>query len=84
MELISKTIELRKLIASDGKWLTRKGESVENQIFAKLVHLAGGEMPDEWEEVTNEQKAEIERQQEDKRKRDVEAMNKAILERHGG
>lgn len=78
MELISKTIELRKLIASDGKWLTRKGEAVEYQTFAKVVHLAGDEMPEEWEEVTDEEKAEREKQREEIEKHKEEELLKGM------
>ena len=53
MEL--KTVELKKLTASDGMYLTQVNE-VENRVFAKSIYLGKGESVENWREATAEEK----------------------------
>ncbi len=83
MELTKKTVELRKLTAGAGFWLTKKGESVENQTFAKSVFLGGAEKPEDWEEITDEQKESIEAQQDEIIKKKTEGAQKMTQKSYG-
>ena len=65
MELTSKTVELRKLTASEGMYLTQVDSTIENRTYAKSVYLGQGETVENWREADEAEKqaymAEIER-----------------------
>ena len=65
MELTSKTVELRKLTASEGMYLTQVDSTIENRTYAKSVYLGKGENVENWREADEAEKqaymAEIER-----------------------
>lgn len=50
-----KTVELKKLTASEGMYLTQSKE-VENRVFAKSIYLAQGDEVENWREATAEEK----------------------------
>lgn len=56
MELTSKTVELRKLTASEGMYLTQADESLEERTYAKTVYLGQGEKVENWREATDEER----------------------------
>lgn len=60
MELTSQQIELRKLTASDGMYLTQAEANVENRIYTDSVYLGKGESIDNWREATEAEKVEWE------------------------
>lgn len=53
MEL--KTVELKKLTASEGMYLTQVKE-VEKRTYAKSLYLGKGEVVENWREATAEEK----------------------------
>lgn len=68
MEL--KTVELRKLTASDGMYLTQVNE-VENRVFAKSIYLGKGEVVENWREATAEEKEAYEAEEKAKMDADI-------------
>lgn len=64
MELTSKTVELRKLTASEGMYLTQADSALEERTYAKTVYLGQGEKVENWREATDEERQayEVERE----------------------
>lgn len=56
MELTSKTVELRKLTASKGMYLTQVDSTIENRTYAKSVYLGQGETVENWREADEAEK----------------------------
>lgn len=56
MELTSKTVELRKLTASEGMYLTQVDSTIENRTYAKSVYLGQGENVENWREADEAEK----------------------------
>lgn len=75
MELTSKTVELRKLTASEGMYLTQTDESLEERTYAKTVYLGQGEKVENWREATEEERQACEAERE---RRAEEAHRKAL------
>lgn len=75
MELTSKTVELRKLTASEGMYLTQVDSTIENRTYAKSVYLGQGETVENWREATDEERQAYEAEQE---RRVKEAQEKQL------
>ena len=56
MELITKQIELRKLTATEGMYLTQADDSLEERTYTKSVYLGKDELVENWREATEEEK----------------------------
>lgn len=75
MELTTKQVELRKLTASEGMYLTQADESLEERTYAKTVYLGQGEKVENWREATDEERQAYEVERE---RRAEEAYRKAL------
>lgn len=75
MELTSKTVELRKLTASEGMYLTQADSALEERTYTKAVYLGQGEKVENWREATKEERQAYEAERE---RRAEEAHRKAL------
>lgn len=75
MELTSKTVELRKLTATEGMYLTQVDNTLEERTYTKSVYLGAGEKVENWREATDEERQAYEAEQ--ARKAD-EAYRRAV------
>lgn len=66
---------------SEGMWLKQKNTEIQNMFFSKKVFLSINSTPDEWEEVTDEYKTEIEKQQKELLQKELqeEKENKEVM-----
>lgn len=63
MKTENKNIELRVIIPSDGMWITQnKDIEATSRIFSKEVYLGAEDLEDNWKEVDETYKAEIEKE----------------------
>lgn len=63
MKTENKNIELRVIIPSDGMWITQnKDIKATSRIFSKEVYLGAEDLEDNWKEVDETYKAEIEKE----------------------
>lgn len=74
MELTSKTVELRKLTASKGMYLTQADEFLEERAYAETVYLGQGEKVENWREATEEEKKAYEAERERRAKEEYEKI----------
>ena len=65
MEQTEKQVTLKKLTASEGKWLTQADEStkLDDRYFTKEVYLCDGDTIDNWTEWDDDKKLEVDKQQ---------------------
>lgn len=71
---------IKVIESSEGMWLTLKDCEIENKCFAKKVYLAINDTPDNWEEVTDEYKTEIEKQQKEIHDKELQELkNKEVM-----
>lgn len=84
MELTSKTVELRKLTATEGMYLTQVDNTLEERTYTKSVYLGAGEKVENWREATAEEKqayeAEHARKAEEAYRRAVEGKADEVAE----
>lgn len=74
MELITKQVELRKLTASEGMYLTQTDETLEERTYTKTVYLGKGERVENWREATEEEKKAYEAERERRAKEEYEKI----------
>ena len=61
MEVKSRQVELRELTPAEGMWLTQAADvPTQERVFSQSIWLAKGDAPENWKEVTEEYKNEIE------------------------
>lgn len=72
MELTTKQVELRKLTASEGMYLTQTDETLEERTYTKIVYLAQGEKVENWKEATEEEKKAYEAERERRAKEEYQ------------
>lgn len=72
MELTTKQVELRKLTASEGMYLTQTDETLEERTYTKIVYLAKGEKVENWKESTEEEKKAYEAERERRAKEEYQ------------
>lgn len=75
MELTTKQVELRKLTATEGMYLTQVDETLEERTYTKSVYLGQGEKVENWREATEEERQAYE---EERERRAEEAHRKAL------
>ena len=65
MELTTKQVELRKLTASEGMYLTQNFET-EERTYTEYLYLAENEIVENWREATQEEKENYEKELDEK------------------
>lgn len=63
MILETKKVELRKLTASEGMYLTQAADTVEVRSYARCIYLGKGDKAENWREATEEEKVQYEAEQ---------------------
>lgn len=79
MELITKQVELRKLTASEGMYLTQTDKTLEERTYTKTVYLGKGEKVENWREATEEEKKAYEAERERRAKEEYEKILSGIV-----
>lgn len=69
METITTTVQMTKLVASEGMFLANK----DNDFYCREVYLGKGQTAENWHEITAEEAKAIDAAQEAKRKAEEEA-----------
>lgn len=59
MKMTEQLVTLRKLVPSEGLWLTRT-DATTDRVFSKEVFLGINDSPDNWREATEQEKIEYE------------------------
>ena len=75
MELTTKQVELRKLTATEGMYLTQVDNTLEERTYTKSVYLGKGELVENWREATDEERKAYEAEQ---ARKDEEAYRRAV------
>lgn len=75
--MINSSYTVQIIEPSEGKWLKQKTTTeIKDITFSKKVYLAVNDSPDNWEEVDDEYKNEIEKQQKELFEKEEEERKK--------